>query len=344
MPPRPPQVPTCLTLVPLPDESLIGYVFRLAHYRRLPTAYMLAKDCGLADLTNQPNAEQLAALAASASMDPTLLQAISYGPPDRRSAIFMGQRVSQSVLERRGHADRRLCPRCLAESPHHRAIWDLRYVAVCPVHRCLLVDECPECGRPMSWRGGDFTRCRCARRIDFRSIGAPSVADEDIAPTAAVYGLLGDDRFRNEADQVRSMRPFVDLDGADIAEFLFRLGLERMGRKRKVFSSEDPGELAWEAHVVLRRGLEVLDPWPDAFHEAIDAMRRRWGPGEGRSLRMCAGAVERWLSGLPEGRGMEIRLAVEAYRALDAERKNGPPSRSGPPSPRRTRRQVAEAG
>jgi hypothetical protein len=61
------------------------------------------------------------------------------------------------------------------------------------------------------------------------------------------------------------------LDGANIAEFLFRLGLglglglEKMGRKNKYFSSENPGDVLWDAQVVMRRGLEAVTPWPAAI-------------------------------------------------------------------------------
>jgi len=260
----------------------------------------------------------LDALAISASMDVGRLMAISYGPPDRVGAVVLGHRVGQSVLERRGGSERRICPACLSESAHHRAMWDLRYVAVCPVHQCFLVDMCPACEKPLKWVGCDLARCRCGHRLDLEGVEPEHVAPEDVEPTAAVFGLFGDVRFLEEAATLRTVRPLSDLKGADLAEFLFRLGLERMGRIRKVFSSEDPGELAWEAHIALRHGLEALEPWPDEFHRTLDDMRGRWGRNPRISMLMCAGAVERWLAELPDGGGQHIREAVESYRARDA--------------------------
>ncbi|MEV0259248.1 TniQ family protein [Streptomyces sp. NPDC050732] len=40
----------------------------------------------------------------------------------------------------------RACPSCLAESPVWPLWWRLGIAAVCPVHRCLLIDVCPACG------------------------------------------------------------------------------------------------------------------------------------------------------------------------------------------------------
>ncbi|MCC3773618.1 TniQ family protein [Streptomyces sp. UNOB3_S3] len=43
-------------------------------------------------------------------------------------------------------ATSRACPHCLAESAVWPLWWRLGVAAVCPVHRCLLIDECPACG------------------------------------------------------------------------------------------------------------------------------------------------------------------------------------------------------
>lgn len=318
-----PRISTTLILEPHIEESLVGYIFRLANYRRLNSARMLLHACKFEWYTNQPRPEWMAELAGTACVEEEDLWAISYGQQDTVWATFRGQLVSKSVIERRGEAERRICPECIGEIPIHRAIWDLRYVAICPVHRMVLMDSCPACGKAIRWLGGDLTRCVCARKPEFSSFVAESAAPEDISATAAVYGLMGDPRFQAEADQVRTLPPFRDLTGANIAEFLYRLGLERMGRLNKYFSSENPGELAWEAHVVMRRGLEASAPWPSAFHRAIDQMRERSNSSSAMSMRMAAGAVERWQAGLPEGQGVEILRAVQEYRAIDRERETG---------------------
>jgi hypothetical protein len=83
-------LPTSLTLVPISDESLIGYVFRLGEHRYLPSARMLAASCGFEYFTNQPRPEWLASLSDSASMNAGKLAKISFGPPDRRFGDFRG--------------------------------------------------------------------------------------------------------------------------------------------------------------------------------------------------------------------------------------------------------------
>lgn len=58
--------------------------------------------------------------------------------------------VAFEVAARREWTDfygSRACPRCLAESGGVWQLWwKLSWAAVCPAHRCLLIDVCPECG------------------------------------------------------------------------------------------------------------------------------------------------------------------------------------------------------
>lgn len=44
------------------------------------------------------------------------------------------------------------CPMCLAgdRQPYLRQIWRLSFVTTCPVHGCLLLDRCQQCGAPFS--------------------------------------------------------------------------------------------------------------------------------------------------------------------------------------------------
>lgn len=43
----------------------------------------------------------------------------------------------------------RACPQCLSQSDAWPLWWRLGIAAVCPVHRCLLIDTCPACGIPL---------------------------------------------------------------------------------------------------------------------------------------------------------------------------------------------------
>ena len=298
---------------PRPDESLVGYIFRLAHRRRMPSAWTLARSVGFDRFTNRPARGWLEALATSAEVAVNELEAIAYGPPGDAVGWFRGVELPTNLFDRRGGADRRLCPLCLGEHRHHRAVWDLMCIAACPVHAVRLVDACRTCGQALQWTGTDLTRCNCT--ADLTRIAVEHLPETVLRGTRVVHGLLGDGRFAPDAAYARSLAPFQDLEPGSTVEFLFRAGLELVAGRRKVFSSEQPGELAWEAHVALNRGLEVAEGWPGAFLELLELLRVRSGKPLAISLLRSAGAVDRWLAGLPEASGAEIRRTVEEYRA-----------------------------
>lgn len=298
---------------PHPDESLVGYVFRLAHLRRVPYARALVAGFGFSRLTNRPDPKCLVALAADARVTLAEVNAISNGTAHSTAYLHRGIELPTTVFGNRRRSQRRVCPGCLAESAYHRAIWDLIFVAVCPIHLNVLVDACGACGNPLRWNGNDVTRCGCGMG-DLTRMAAAPVSAEDARGTRAVYGLLRDGRFKADADRARGLEPFCDVGDGSIVDFIYRLGLEFLAGRRKVFSAEHPRELAWEAHVALTRGLEVAEGWPGAFFEAMDMMRRRAPAYWATSLLQSSGAVERWLARLPEGSGMAIKAACKEYR------------------------------
>lgn len=142
------------------------------------------------------------------------------------------------------------------------------------------------------------------------------VSEQDARGTRTVYGLLGDERFRAEADHARSLAPFRDLRDGDIVEVLYRLGLEALGDRSKIFSTEQPGDLAYEAHRALMLGLSAAEQWPGGFYGVLDSMRRRSASTTLAGLRKYVAPVERWLDQLPDDHGGVLREAVRAYRQV----------------------------
>ena len=317
---------------PYPDESLVGFLFRLARRRRLPTIRPLMSASSIVNLTTQPSGQQLRALAEVASLEVGQLEAITYGPPNPAIGLFRGISLPSNVFDGRGAAQRRVCPECLREAPYHRAIWDLTFTSVCPVHRKVLMDTCRRCGQPLRWLGSDLTRCGHADDGDLTQMTAEDVSEADVRATRVVHGLLKDERYAADAEKARALPPFRDLADNHIVEFLYRLGLEAIGARPKIFSTEQTGELAWSAHLALGRGLEAAERWPDGFFEVLDNMRRRSASTVAASLRRYVWPVERWLERLPGGMGHVIRAVVDHYKA--AAKGAAEAAAAAPPGPR----------
>jgi hypothetical protein len=296
------------------DENLTSYIFRLAHRRRLSTAHALAHSVGLTRFTNRPPRVCLEALATSAEVALEELEAIAYGPRSRLIGWFRGVELPANMFETQRGAERRLCPLCLRDLRHHRAVWDMVFVSACPVHAVRLIDSCQTCGKALKWMGNDLTRCICT--ADLTRMTAERLPEVDLRGTRVVYGLLGDGSFKVDAVYVRGLAPFQDLQPGRILEFLFRAGLELVAGRRDVFSVERLGELAWEAHTALSRGLGVAGGWPGAFFELLELIHVRSGRHSTTGLTGSVGAVDRWLMSMPYNSGVTIRRTLSEFRAV----------------------------
>ena len=216
-----PRRPLPRSLAPLPEESLPGYLLRLAH-RLGQSPDQTAQLCGLPsrppaglaarNLVALPN-ETAAMLAAATRLSPaeahglTLRQfAAAYPPltPAIPMATTAGQHGSSWmlhnwVLDREG----RYCPDCLAgdTSPIQQALggpwklrWHLPITLACTIHRRLLNAVCPACGntpggpvgliREPSIRGLHPTQCRaCLETAQHREHRQLCAARLDQAPS-----------------------------------------------------------------------------------------------------------------------------------------------------------------
>lgn len=57
----------------------------------------------------------------------------------------------------------RICPKCLTEDaiPYCRSAWDLALQVYCSIHRCVLIDECPQCKCQLDYQRPSVESCAC---------------------------------------------------------------------------------------------------------------------------------------------------------------------------------------
>lgn len=95
---------------------------------------------------------------------------------------------------------RRVSPRALKKSPHHRAVWDLRIFSFDPETKEALLDKCPECKKPLSWNRAYGTHmCEWCQdedgfaRVDLRDYPQPLVGVDDVEALDFLVGLISPD-------------------------------------------------------------------------------------------------------------------------------------------------------
>ena len=238
-------------------------------------------------------------------------------PHNARSMRFRGLPIAGPFL--RHFRDRRLvCPDCLSESLHHRAVWDLSFFSACPSHRREMVSSCPACDRPLAWNCGELNGCACGRS-DLRLVrpNGESPAPEILHAIAAASGLLGDERYQEEATALHRMMPMCELDARDAFEFVCRVGLDITFGGYNAFRLVGFGRNGNDHAGAIARGIQALGTWPDGF---LDERQR---PTEWTPLMLWQTAIDGWLALLPPSRGKSIKAFVEGHPVVDLSAREG---------------------
>lgn len=189
---------------PFRDESLPGYLLRLAQVHFLPTVQQLLRPAGLRAKA-QYSEEEVQRFAACYGMDvePLLVMA--------RYAAVQGSLGKGAFLRRVAH----VCPQCLVQAPYLRQVWQHELVTACPTHARVLIGSCPACETPFRHDQGTIIQCRCG--YDLRECVAP---DADGANQAIAVLLAGEP---DAVDQLRDQLGGLDALPRDIDAFLLFL-------------------------------------------------------------------------------------------------------------------------
>jgi len=168
---------------PYPDESLAGYIIRLSERNAYTShTWMLGllrerSGCHVASAAEATrNPQVIAAVEAMAGLPERSLADRSFVSWSHIQSWPCGEPDWDARPEKAFQRDHpMICPACLEEAPYARRLWDLAHLPVCTRHGIALVDSCPDCGKPISWRRTAVSRCN-ACGADLRRAPQASVA------------------------------------------------------------------------------------------------------------------------------------------------------------------------
>ncbi|WP_281378833.1 TniQ family protein [Azospirillum oleiclasticum] len=238
---------------PLPGESMLGYMGRVAH-RNCITIADLARIADACPVTHGPALRSIGQLADVMGVDRDAAALLSYYiPGDHTMLRLAGLTVPVRLVNWKW---KRFCPDCLEESEHHRCIWDISLVSACPLHRKRLVIRCARCGHELAWSGLDPWACH-ACGANLRRMRSTSVPPEQLRGTALIYGLLGQSEFMDEAAGARARLPFSAFDEVGSLKLLHLLVMSHHIRKRAIRSG-------WieDVHLTLNDAYDACVDWP----------------------------------------------------------------------------------
>lgn len=302
-----------ISAAPFDDESLPGFVMRVARSLRFRSADRLAAITGLRQPGSAVSGTNLGRLAERTGSRPCDLERIAYRPAERFAHhAFLGGAVHRELID---IGRRRLCPRCIEEVPYHRASWDLALLTACPEHGVRLVDVCPNpgCGRRIDWRRPNLGRCACG--LDFTSLVGETVP----AAEAKACGHLID--LVRGANLPWLPEALAACDRSDLARLTMCLGMFATGwvGERRIETLVNSG--ADSVAAVIMAGMTALADWPVTLHGLLRAARVSEGGRHGRyGARKALGAIYSWLTMMEAG-AVKSALAAAArdYVDLDPE-------------------------
>ncbi|NKI99964.1 AbrB/MazE/SpoVT family DNA-binding domain-containing protein [Novosphingobium sp. SG707] len=203
-------------------ESLDGYVARIAASHYFPRLAEITQVAG-AQVSARQHAsfcdlKQLDVLADCLRVDPAVLR--HHAPlwsEDAETLNFFGTTVPKDFLQ---FTYRRFSPTALAQSPHHRGLWQLRILPVCIETWTYLEDRCPNpvCGRRQAWRrttGIDLCDY-CAEPLT-RAEAKP-VPQELRANLQCLVSLIHPDLERRAATRMVLAPQLAQLGGGELLE------------------------------------------------------------------------------------------------------------------------------
>jgi hypothetical protein len=168
---------------PYDDESLASYILRLseANYYESPHWILRLVSCSanrvLKFALHNSKATKLSQLTG---IDDKLLQSKAFRAI--RGHYFISYEVNQKATH--------LCPKCLKESSYARFLWDVEIDRVCHIHRCNLVNKCPQCHQTIKWLRPSITKCKCG--FDFRDSAVTNITDNQVNFALYRVGCWGD--------------------------------------------------------------------------------------------------------------------------------------------------------
>lgn len=289
---------------PMGDESFIGYVLRLAELNSYDTPSWIVQLAGIGNflrigLSYNLNTESgLSRLAQLAGTDVSALTRLLYLPIGlkRKQVQFylvFNAAIFPYVIRRRTP---KICPGCLQDSSYTRKVWDLAPVTACPIHKCLLMDACPNCQSRIGWIRPGVSICRCG--VDWREHHASIIEDSEVAVAHQIYNLCGLEAGLPPVKNSDLTSPIYRLDLKDYISALFFVASQYAGTmdtRGKYFVVKRRNS---ELHEFLCKAQSVFHDWPNNYYSFLDWYRFQQSGREPEQVRSWSRTYNKYKSSL----------------------------------------------
>ncbi len=211
---------------PYADEDLAGYILRLSQinsYSSPQWIYNLVEVSHYAANGNffDRTTRDLSKLAKLLATDESTLWKMAFGgghkPKELLSIEFFGRSIATYNFQKQSA---KVCPCCLEKEAYCRKIWNLVSLTVCPIHNCLLLDACPQCGRTIRWDRNSVNECKYCQ-LDWRSIQPEIRKLQDTIPFHIIFAACGLKPLgQAELELIGAQHPILNLELEDLIRLL----------------------------------------------------------------------------------------------------------------------------
>jgi len=259
---------------PVQEESLSNYCLRVSESNGYCTPAMMLTMAGIGSRVHVGinEADKVASLV---DVDQSLLRSMAYARKEdnkhgtwcRGNHTFRPCEVTPRFT--------RICPECIQELGYARAIWDVRLVVACPMHRRLLLDACPACGKTLTWRRRGLLTCSCGHRINSDACRS---APEWTTRVASLIENAILKNYRNDVDSAWFPLEVAQLPTEDLLPFLNHwtaiLSRQLESSRDKVLAHRTGFSVSNLAEVVNMAGQAVAE-WPLSHARTIARLFER---------------------------------------------------------------------
>jgi hypothetical protein len=200
------------------------------------------------------------------------------------------QTIRQKISRYMIRTDRpKYCPACLREGNYFRWIWDYAPVTACPIHKCLLYDECPSCLIRLTWRRSQLGLCNCG--YEFKTAPLIHIRNEGMFLVNQIYALCG---MPMSSEEDKSDNPLYSLDLPYLLNVVFFMAGQIHGIVDIKGKTAATSFRNIHLHYYLMDGFSVFENWPTRFFRFLEELRiRNNGNGESTGIRQDFGSFNR---------------------------------------------------
>lgn len=252
---------------PHQDESLVGYLYRLARLNALT------------------GSEVLGAFRTATSDDVQHWTGGRNCPAGWADMVLELRQPSTRSARPWNWRSLKFCPHCLKEANYWRASWNLMLVTCCTRHRVTLQDSCSVCGRKLIAEAMRDSCCtHCGQQLANTSAALPAADAGTLWLVTQLEGRLsGRTKVRRH--------PAAHLSLNDLHELVLRFGVRSVPSERaKPLKLQDAGAMAIAGPVTAIAG-QLLMTWPGGLFCLLDSIRSRRAQQAGWKINQAVGPL-----------------------------------------------------